>query len=115
MISFLPGSGKLGIGHVFQTGEITESTSTKLDIKHEIMKMIQVCPNEGPRPLPRGDNSYIQSSEHTLTTSSQEPLGQFKPNLAQNTLRLSFFQMKDLVLFLGGNKKERVENIFTTY
>ena len=33
--------------------------STKLGTKHSWVKGIQVCPNEGPRPFPRGDNYEI--------------------------------------------------------
>ena len=35
----------------------TWSISTKLGTKHPLVKGIQVCSNEGPRPFPRGDNS----------------------------------------------------------
>ena len=33
--------------------------STKLGTKHPYVKGIQVCSNEEPRPLPRGDNYEI--------------------------------------------------------
>ena len=33
--------------------------STKVDTKHTLVKEIQVCSYEGPRPFPRGDNNEI--------------------------------------------------------
>ena len=61
---------------------------TKLGTKHPWLKGIQVCSNEGPRPLRRGDN-YEKVKIHfneILKSSSPEPLGQFQPILAQSIL-----------------------------
>ena len=60
--------------------------------------------------LSKGDNSYIvKIVQNTLTTYSLEPPGLFQPNSAQNILGLrgfSFFQMKDLALFLRGDNSK---------
>ena len=50
------------------------------------MKGIQVCSNEGPHPFPRGDNNEIVKMFEEILKSSQEPLRQFQPNLAQSIL-----------------------------
>ena len=58
--------------------------STKLGTKHPWIKVIQVCSNEGSQPFQRGDNYGISKIHwRNLKISSPEPLGQFKPNLAQ--------------------------------
>ena len=43
----------------------TEPISTKLGTKYPLVKGIQVCSNEWPRPFPRGDNYEIV--KNTLT------------------------------------------------
>ena len=81
--------------------------------------LLSACPSVRPylshvhffriiMPFVKGNNRYIQSNKKTSTTSPPEPISKFQPHLAQNTLGLrglSFFQMKDLALFL------RVDNI----
>ena len=61
--------------------------STNLGTKHPLVKGIQVSSNEVSRPIPRGDNYEIAKIHwwNLKKTSSQEPLGQFQPNLAQCT------------------------------
>ena len=44
--------------HIF-ISRTTGSISMKLGTKHPLMKGIQVCSNEGPRPSPRWDNYEI--------------------------------------------------------
>ena len=78
-----------------------EPISTKLDTKHPLIKWIQVCSNEWPGPIPRGDN-YKKAK--ILKSSSPESLGQFQLNFAQKILSwwgLRFVQMKGLTLFQG--------------
>ena len=45
--------------HLSSVRRTTGPISTKLGIKHPWVKGIQVCSNDGPRPLPRGDNYEI--------------------------------------------------------
>ena len=46
---------------------------------------IQVCSNEGSRPIPRGDNfEIVKINDEIKKSSSPEPLGKFQLNLAQS-------------------------------
>jgi hypothetical protein len=40
--------------------------SIKLDTNHSFMKGIQVCSNNGPDPLQRGDDNKMQNREGSL-------------------------------------------------
>jgi len=58
-------------------------------MEHPWGKEIKVCSNKVPRvmygPTPRGLNFYtVIYREMLKKSSSQEPLGQFQPNLAEN-------------------------------
>jgi len=80
-------------------------------------KRIQVCSNKIPKGHawsgPRGLNFYIVIYRELLKNSSQEPIGQFQPNMIGNMLGDG-----DLYLFrsgiwplLGSNKGANKENI----
>ena len=61
--------------------ELNGPISTKLGTMHPWVTGIQVCSNEGPRPLPRGDNYEIAKIHwRNSKISSPEPVGQFKQN-----------------------------------
>ena len=69
---------------------------------------IQVCSNEGPHPILRGDDSNIGNYIDDLKFSSTEQLAQFLPNLVKSSLGrwwYKFVQMKDPVL-RGDNSKK---------
>ena len=73
--------------NIFFFSRTTRSISTKLNTKHYWVKGIQVCTNEEPRLVPRGDNYEIAKyTDEINKSSSQEPLGQFQTNLAQSIL-----------------------------
>jgi len=59
-------------------------------MEHPWGKEIQGCSNKVPKghvwPHPRGLNFYIVYKEMIKKSSSQEPPGQFQPNLAGNML-----------------------------
>ena len=61
---------------------------TKLGTEHPWVKGIQLFLNKGPGLFPLGDNNEIASKhiDEIFKSSSQEPQGQFQPNLTQSIL-----------------------------
>ena len=69
-------SVRLQTFHIFFFSRTTELISTKLGIKHPLVKGIQAYSNERPWPFSKG--RYSRNSENILTKfDSPEPLGQF--------------------------------------
>jgi len=63
------------------------SVALIFSMEHPWGKEIQVCSNKVPRVHPRDLNFYIVIYREMLKkSSSQEPLDQFQPNLAENML-----------------------------
>ena len=56
LITFCPESVCLKSFHILIIPRTTGPISTELSTKYPWVKGIQVCPNEGPHPSPRGDN-----------------------------------------------------------
>ena len=83
----------------------TGPISTNLGPKHPLVKGIQVCSNEGPRPFPRGDD-YELGKIHwqnfkNLFSRTTGPISTYMVQSIFGWRRYKFVQMKDHTLFQG--------------